>query len=295
VLAFSPDGRLLACSSPDTIWIWNTVTYALHRIPESLRDIMALSFSPDSRILASCSTIQTFTFDVDLWDATTGVLLRTFETRSSPIKEWKFSPDGRLLASVSTDHQIRLSDVTGVGKNKSGGVGTPVLFSNRRLFDADILKIAWDLSDVSSKRKLFLAFSADTALLACLIGQELTVWDTSKRSLEHGWETPKEGVVSLSFSDDGSLLTTNMGSFVLRDGDQNIVMWLSFVASPDRIYVHEDWWVHYGKNAMRLPVEYQPTRWTVRGKTHMQGYKSGDCRLFPLFERLAVIDSSALG
>lgn len=160
VLAFSPDGRLLACSSPDTIWIWNTVTYALHLIPESLRDIMALSFSPDIRILASSSTSQTFTFDVDLWDATTGVLLRTFESRSSPIKAWKFSPDGRLLASVSTDHQIRLSDVAGVGKNQSGGVETSVLFSNRRLFDADILKIAWDLSDVSSKRKLFLAFSA---------------------------------------------------------------------------------------------------------------------------------------
>ena len=63
-------------------WIQSLMRFVI--FPSPFKDIMALAFSSDSWILAPSSTSQRFSFDVDLWDAMSGVLLWTFETWSSP-------------------------------------------------------------------------------------------------------------------------------------------------------------------------------------------------------------------
>ncbi|TMQ29195.1 MAG: hypothetical protein E6K70_26075, partial [Planctomycetota bacterium] len=68
--------------------------------------VMAVTFSPDGKILASCSRDKT----IKLWDAATGELKRTLTEHTADVYDVTFSPKGNLLASASTDKTIRLWD-----------------------------------------------------------------------------------------------------------------------------------------------------------------------------------------
>jgi WD40 repeat protein len=68
--------------------------------------ILVLSFSPDSRCLASSSHDGT----IKLWDIKTGSCQRTLEGHSSGVKALSFSSDGSSLASGSNDSTIKLWD-----------------------------------------------------------------------------------------------------------------------------------------------------------------------------------------
>jgi WD40 repeat protein len=63
-------------------------------------------FSPDGRLLASCSEDMT----VRLWDPDTGEHQRTLTGHGHSVRGVAFRPDGRLLASGSWDMTVRLWD-----------------------------------------------------------------------------------------------------------------------------------------------------------------------------------------
>lgn len=102
--------------SPDGQKVLNTPTRGRSRGDISIRDAESgmllqslaaapnttlISWSPDSRIIASCGYEA-----VQLWDAESGVLLRTLRDRQLSFKSW--SPDSRTIATVSNDSAIRL-------------------------------------------------------------------------------------------------------------------------------------------------------------------------------------------
>jgi WD40 repeat protein len=101
-LAVSLDGKLLASVSPRNVKLWDVRSGALLQTLYH-RDVMAVAFSPNGRLLASASIDKA----VRLWNAHSGALLQTLENHN-PVSAVAFSSDGKLLASASVDMTVEL-------------------------------------------------------------------------------------------------------------------------------------------------------------------------------------------
>lgn len=104
-VAFSPDGSTLACGvidaeadSPGAVQLWNmaarTKTASL-----GTNQCETVAFSPNGRLIASCSTKSGL---VQLWNPTTRTNTTTLDTSTAQVASVAFSPDGQLLASGGT-------------------------------------------------------------------------------------------------------------------------------------------------------------------------------------------------
>jgi serine/threonine protein kinase/WD40 repeat protein len=108
---FSGDGKwLLAVSAnkehPLLGWpvLRTPEKEALDGHPEG---VPSVAFSPDGRLIASCSKDRT----LRLWDATTGALVRNCGEHLTAVEALAFSPDGGLLASGEVGGMVTLWDV----------------------------------------------------------------------------------------------------------------------------------------------------------------------------------------
>jgi WD40 repeat protein len=100
-VAFSPDGRLLATASQDTVVrVWDLAT---GRESRALRGhgsfVSRVAFSPDGKTLATGSAGGT----VSLWSTTTWRQTLTLKGHRTWVDSVEFSPDGRTLASGGFD------------------------------------------------------------------------------------------------------------------------------------------------------------------------------------------------
>ena len=114
-LAFSPNGRILACADGDVlhrnpeIHLFNGVNGELLRTLRGHKDqIKALTFSPNGEILASCSYDDT----IRLWDPHSGRHLYTFIGHTDGLRTLSFSPDNETLVSGGEDGTIRFWDIS---------------------------------------------------------------------------------------------------------------------------------------------------------------------------------------
>jgi WD40 repeat protein len=117
-LAFNPDGRWLAAGGSDErgeigghIFIWqvNNPTEEIrpiHIAEADARSINALTFSPDSQVLASGGMEGL----ARLWDPATGRQIRQLTGHNAAITDIHFSPDGKYLATASLDRTTRIWD-----------------------------------------------------------------------------------------------------------------------------------------------------------------------------------------
>lgn len=110
ILAYSPDGHMIAADSGDdySILFLNSDTLEIMSRLESRHEgiIRTLAFNPDGSRLASASGDRT----VRIWDVSDGTLLATLRGHSDSVFSADFSPDGSRLATGSNDRSIRIWD-----------------------------------------------------------------------------------------------------------------------------------------------------------------------------------------
>ena len=197
VVAFSPNGRILATGRPN-INLWDVATQRnIGTLEEHTSWVYSLAYSPDGKILASGLSDGM----IALWDVATQRDIFTFEAHTEGINKFvlslAFSPDGKILASGSYDGMIKLWDVA-TGTN-----------------------IASIQEDGRSPYIYSLAFSPDGTILASGKGNgpgNVKLWDVAtKRNIASFYHILE--VYSVAFSPDGRILASGSrdGMVTLRD------------------------------------------------------------------------------
>jgi WD40 repeat protein len=124
-LAFSPDGKVLACAGHSgSLVLWDAATGAVLRslTGPDVR-VAQVAFSPDGALLATAG--KTDAAVVRLWQVATGQLLFTAR-QPGDMPAWcvAFSPDGKTLAAGLEAGEVRLWDVaTGRERARLSGHG----------------------------------------------------------------------------------------------------------------------------------------------------------------------------
>jgi WD40 repeat protein len=247
--AWSPDGKLLAVSAGENVFVYDTGNQRLSKPTASFNVgamTPALSFSPDGRYLAAGSRdgkVRLWTGERLVGDQKPDMILKA---NKKGVNCLAFSPDGRQLASGGNDAVARLWDVnTGrnLGQIIGGTFAVPAIAftpdgNSLAIINGSLIR----LRDVQSGRILgtlrvdsplySLAFSHDGRLLA--LGDSnntIWLWDTARAFHPAKGETPlpiklighngKKGspaalIWSLAFSPDGRLLVSAGGDATLR-------------------------------------------------------------------------------
>lgn len=195
-VTFSPDGVWMAAVGREqlNIELWRIADWQLEweTGSDQLGYILALTLSPDNRLLASTYHIYPNETEhpVKLWDVATGQELFTLEGHQGDIHTLAFSPDGKLLASASADTKVKIWDIE---------TGTLL----RTLSN---VYVVYDV-----------AFSPDGILLAAAGEGAVKLWEVASgrllRTLPHDDE-----LMAVAFSPDGTLLAS--GGY-----DNKIYLW----------------------------------------------------------------------
>jgi WD40 repeat protein/serine/threonine protein kinase len=229
LVAFNPDGMLIASTSGESVQLWETATWRRRGTPlkhgPGMR-VTGVVFSPDGFRIAT----STHGGEVRLWDVTTG------RACGEPLRDemkndtfyggsLAFSPDGKLLAGWSPNGQVGLWD-SSTGKAHGpqlshAGLVIHVAFSpdgtTLATGSVDATARLWDVKTGAPVGPPLrqedmihaMAFSPDGTLLATASGFDKTrLWEVPSGRLRCEPLTTADWVITLAFSPDSKLLAT---------------------------------------------------------------------------------------
>jgi WD40 repeat protein len=197
-LAFSPDGKVLACGGGG-LTLWGVATgKPLHPSGDKrLAWAASLAFSPDGKHIVTAASRG-----VHLWDTSTGKLVRDLKGHTNGVEAVAWSDDGRWIASGSRDGTVRVWDA------KAGKV-------------AHVFPIGKGWAEQ-------LVFAPASRLLAasCRDGT-LRVWEPAAGKERHWFKDQQ--MAAAAFSPDGSVLVWSSG------GGGELRVWAPEGKSPPRV------------------------------------------------------------
>ena len=107
-IAFSPNGqKFVSASESGSIYLWDVETKEHTYLFSGTRNVSSIVFSPDGKTIV---TTGSYTETSDLWDVETGRYKQTLRGHTEWINSVDFSPDGKTIATGSRDSTIRLWD-----------------------------------------------------------------------------------------------------------------------------------------------------------------------------------------
>lgn len=229
-IAFSPDGRTLACGHD------NHGIHLLDAAAGSFRKSLPtagckLAFSPDGRTLAAWDRSSM----VHLWDVATGTRQRVVVGGASPdvrVTSFAFADDGRTLVTAAQDRSIRLWDLTTGHERRLTDSASPSTYvavapDGRTLIAAGSERIRfWDLATGRECRPATTApqLAASTFFDSCRLSPNGELFVSANATAIGVWEVrtgravgptgvPAGAIGSVAFSPDGRRLavTTAVG------------------------------------------------------------------------------------
>ena len=189
VVAYSPDGKMIAVGAARKVSIWGVATgKRRHFLSGHIDSIRSITYSPDSRTVASGGDDGT----VRLWNASTGALRHTITGHTNEVNAVAYSPDGNTLA---------IGGKYSVNPVSLWDAATSTLRNSLEVSTADF---GW--SDVYS-----LAYSPDGSTIAGGNYQETYLWDAATYKIRHRLEWSYRSL-GITYSPDGSAIAGGISS-----------------------------------------------------------------------------------
>jgi WD40 repeat protein len=252
VAAFSPNGKILAVGSYNSILLFSVATRTLIGSPVASGWVRSLAFSQEGMTLAGGTEDGT----VMLWNVTTQQQMGSTLTGNNtggPVQAVAFSPDG-TLATGSYNGSIRLWDVgiqqpAAVPMPASSSSSVRVLNADGKTWATESSNGTFQLWDVATRRPTGTPFTGggvNDQVLFSLNGKYLAALTKSSADPIQVWDLAtgqKIGGVPLSasamaISPDGKTLAvaTSGGTVQLWDVATRHPIGNSFTVSPEVIY-----------------------------------------------------------
>ncbi|GLA56770.1 hypothetical protein AtubIFM54640_000429 [Aspergillus tubingensis] len=216
--AFSPDGKLVARTTPDsnTILLWDSFSGTLRHTLKGEHGIIAMVFLSNEQLVSA-----SFDRNLTTWSTISGELQEIvrleYEEEEESFSEClraEFSRDGDLLACVLLNGRIELWDT--VKAELRHALKSPEIISSLAFSPDGQLLASGSVGGIHTTVIELVRFSPDNKLVASTTGDQVTLWDTTRRGVQHASQGHTGPVIRVQPSPTGAFLASSAQDGTVR-------------------------------------------------------------------------------